>query len=84
MIDRFFAPLVDATAYGGMTTKHIMHLEKRLDTRLLNRNSRSLSLTEPGAQYLDRCKIVLAELVVVGWMTSRTASRLLPSANWKD
>ena len=46
----------------AMTTKHIMHLEKRLGTRLLNRNSRSLSLTEPGRLYLERCKIVLAEL----------------------
>ena len=46
----------------AMTTKHIMHLEKRLGTRLLNRNSRSLSLTETGTQYLERCKIVLVEL----------------------
>ena len=46
----------------AMTTKHIKHLEKRLGTRLLNRNSRSLSLTEPGRLYLERCKVVLAEL----------------------
>ena len=46
----------------AMTTKHIMHIEKRLGTRLLNRNSRSLSLTETGKLYLERCKIVLAEL----------------------
>ena len=46
----------------AMTTKHIMHIEKRLGTRLLNRNSRSLSLTEPGRLYFERCKIILAEL----------------------
>jgi DNA-binding transcriptional LysR family regulator len=46
----------------AMTTKHVMHIEKRLGTRLLNRNSRSLSLTEPGSLYFERCKIVLAEL----------------------
>jgi DNA-binding transcriptional LysR family regulator len=46
----------------AMTTKHIMHIEKRLGTRLLNRNSRSLSLTEAGALYLERCKVVLAAL----------------------
>ena len=46
----------------AMTTKHILHLEKRLATRLLNRNSHSLSLTETGRLYLERCKIVLAEL----------------------
>lgn len=46
----------------AMTTKHILHIEKRLGTRLLNRNSRSLSLTETGRLYLERCKVVLAEL----------------------
>ena len=46
----------------AMTTKHILHIEKRLGTRLLNRNSRSLSLTETGSLYLERCKVVLAEL----------------------
>src|ERR1700754_3940192 len=46
----------------AMTTKHILHIEKRLGTRLLNRNSRSLSLTETGTLYLERCKVVLAAL----------------------
>ena len=69
---KVFAQVVDSGSFvaaaervdlsTAMTTKHIMHLEKRLGTRLLNRNSRSLSLTEPGRLYLERCKLVLAEL----------------------
>jgi DNA-binding transcriptional LysR family regulator len=32
----------------AVTSKHLMHLEKHLGTRLINRSSRSLSLTESG------------------------------------
>ena len=35
----------------AMATKHIMQLESNLGTRLFNRTTRSLSLTEVGAQY---------------------------------
>ena len=31
----------------AMVSKHVMHIEKRLGVRLLNRNPRTLSLTEP-------------------------------------
>lgn len=46
----------------AMATKHIMHLEKALDTRLFNRTTRSLSLTEVGASYLGRCQQVLLDV----------------------
>jgi DNA-binding transcriptional LysR family regulator len=44
------------------TSKHIVHLEKHLGTRLLNRNSRNLSLTESGKCFLERCKVILEEI----------------------
>jgi DNA-binding transcriptional LysR family regulator len=46
----------------AMVSKHVMVTEKRLNVRLLNRNSRNLSLTEPGRFYFDRCKGILQYL----------------------
>jgi len=37
----------------AMTSKHVKHVEARVGARLLNRNSRNVSLTEAGAQYLQ-------------------------------
>src|SRR5258708_39143862 len=47
---------------AAMTTNHVKYLEKRLGARLLNRNSHSLSLTEPGRLYFGVCKLILEEL----------------------
>jgi DNA-binding transcriptional LysR family regulator len=52
-----------------MISKHLMHLEKQLGTRLFNRSSRSSSLTESGKLFFERCKVFLegmaeAELAV--------------------
>jgi DNA-binding transcriptional LysR family regulator len=46
----------------AMTSKHLMHLEKHLGTRLLNRSSRSSSLTESGKLFFERCKAILEEV----------------------
>lgn len=46
----------------AMVSRHVMQLEQRLDLRLLNRNSRTLSLTEPGRVYFERCKTILQDL----------------------
>jgi DNA-binding transcriptional LysR family regulator len=46
----------------AMVSKYVMHIEKRLGVRLLNRNSRTLSLTEPGRLYYERCKTMLDAL----------------------
>jgi DNA-binding transcriptional LysR family regulator len=46
----------------AMTSKHLMHLEKHLGTRLLNRSSRSSSLTESGTLFYERCKAILEEV----------------------
>ena len=46
----------------AMVSKHVMNVEQRLGVRLLNRNSRSLSLTEPGRLYVERCRTILDDL----------------------
>src|SRR6266850_8186407 len=46
----------------AMTSKHLMHLEKHVGARLLNRSSRSLSLTESGKLFFERCKGILEEV----------------------
>jgi DNA-binding transcriptional LysR family regulator len=46
----------------AMATKHIMQLESDLGTRLFNRTTRSLSLTDVGVSYLERCQHVLSEI----------------------
>ncbi len=43
-------------------TKHIAALEKKLGARLLNRNTRGLSLTEIGAAYYEKCKGILEQV----------------------
>jgi DNA-binding transcriptional LysR family regulator len=42
-------------------TKQIALLEARLKARLLNRNTRGASLTEAGALFYEKCKIILRE-----------------------
>jgi len=43
-------------------SKRIMHVEGRLGVRLLNRNTRRLSLTDSGRLYFERCKTILEDL----------------------
>jgi len=43
-------------------TEHIQELEKRLKTKLLNRTTRRIALTEEGAAYFEHCKQVLARM----------------------
>src|SRR5262245_9157924 len=46
----------------AMASKHVMRLESRLGTRLLNRTSRRVSLTEPGLLYFNQAKQMLEGL----------------------
>lgn len=46
----------------AIVSKHIQHLERHLSARLLNRSTRSLSLTEIGRSYHDFCIRMLAQL----------------------
>jgi DNA-binding transcriptional LysR family regulator len=43
-------------------SKQLTALEKQLQTRLLQRSTRSLSLTEAGAAYYERCRRILDEV----------------------
>lgn len=45
-----------------MVSKHVASLEQRLAARLLNRTTRSLSLTEIGEQYCEQCRQILAQV----------------------
>lgn len=40
----------------AMASKHLAHLERRVGTRLLNRSSRRVSLTEAGALYFEQVR----------------------------
>lgn len=43
-------------------SKLVSKTEEELGTRLLNRNTRGLSLTQEGRMFLERCRIILEEL----------------------
>ncbi len=47
---------------AAMTSRHVSHLERHLNARLLHRNTRNLSLTEAGKLYYDYCQQVLDQL----------------------
>lgn len=67
-----FARVVKAGSFAGaarqlsvtdsVVSKHVAKLERALGVRLLNRNTRKLSLTEAGAAYYEHCTRVIGEL----------------------
>jgi len=46
----------------AMVTTHVQRLERRYGLRLLNRTTRKVAVTPAGADYLDHCRRVFAEL----------------------
>jgi DNA-binding transcriptional LysR family regulator len=57
-------------------TKYVASLEKKLGARLLNRNTRGVSLTEIGALYYEKCKTILHELEEVDGIIGRSIDQL--------
>jgi DNA-binding transcriptional LysR family regulator len=47
---------------NAVVTRYVALLEAHLETRLINRNTRSVSLTEAGATYAQGCRQVIDEL----------------------
>jgi len=47
---------------NAVVTRYVADLESHLGTRLLNRTTRSLSLTDAGETYLQRCQRILEDL----------------------
>ena len=58
-------------------SKQLTALEKQLKTRLLNRSTRSISLTEPGTAYYDRCKRIIDEVQEAEGALGRLQSSLI-------
>src|SRR5262245_6346531 len=46
----------------SIVTTHVKSLEDRLGVRLLNRTTRSVSVTEAGKAYYERCIQILSEI----------------------
>ncbi len=69
---RVFVKVADLGSFVGaagaldlstaVVTRHVADLEARLGTRLLNRTTRRLSLTEAGSTYLERVRHILDDL----------------------
>ncbi|MES2162476.1 MAG: LysR family transcriptional regulator [Pseudomonadota bacterium] len=59
-----------------MVGKHIAHLEATLGARLLTRTTRRQSLTEIGAQYVEQCRAILAQIAAAE--TGAEAMRSVP------
>ncbi len=55
----FSAVARETTMSQSTVSKHIASLEERLGTKLLNRSTRSLSLTEAGTEYYHYCVRIL-------------------------
>lgn len=56
-------------------TRYIGELEAHLGTRLLNRSSRKLSLTESGEAFYERTRLILEEVAEVEALASATTLR---------
>src|SRR3989344_5262917 len=70
----------DLRVTQSAVSKSVTTLERALGTRLVNRSTRSVSLTEAGSRYYERCRQILADLdeadTAVGDMNLGTSGTL--------
>lgn len=68
----------------AQVSKSVMQLEDHLGTRLLNRTTRRVSLTETGRIYHERCQVILSDIEeieeIAGDLSTRPRGRLTLSA----
>ena len=68
----------------AQVSKSVMQLEQHLGTRLFNRTTRRISLTEVGRVYLARCVEILQDIAeteaIAGAQTQQARGRLTLSA----
>ncbi|KND60524.1 Transcriptional regulator, LysR family [Candidatus Burkholderia verschuerenii] len=58
---------------NAVVTRYVSLLETHLNTRLLNRTTRSVSLTEAGRTYADGCRAVLEQIEAVETSVGNTS-----------
>ncbi|CAG4890965.1 LysR family transcriptional regulator [Paraburkholderia saeva] len=88
---RVFLQVAESNSFGraaaslglsnAVVTRYVALLETHLDTRLVNRTTRSISLTEAGHEYADGCRQVLDQIETVESQVARSASE--PSGTLK-
>ena len=66
------------TTHSAMS-RQLRQLEEHLQVRLLDRNSRRLSLTDEGAAFHGRCKAVLADVEAAEDEVTHRAERAVGS-----
>ena len=60
----------------AVVSRMVLELEARLGTRLLNRTTRRLSLTDAGNDYVERCRQVLEDVADANAAASQGASHI--------
>src|SRR5712671_2315852 len=73
-VGSFAAAARDLGLSPTMIGKHIRHLEAHLGARLINRTTRSKSLTELGEAYLGHCQRALEEIEAGDDLVAQTLS----------
>ncbi|MGA8261552.1 MAG: LysR family transcriptional regulator [Arenicellales bacterium] len=81
---RVFAQVVEAKSFTAaadklgmsksLTSRHVSALERALSTKLLNRSTRKLSLTEAGSVFYEHCAAIVREAQLAEENLTRTQS----------